>query len=141
LEISLKDVPLGDLAELCRRTDAITVLEGDEVAFVYFQSTRLSFAAATLNAGQSTPIDPGHPSAHEILYCHGGHVRVSLGDQMQAVELQAGDGLLIYDGVPHQVTALTGPAELIWCAAPSWGRDVITNHDWDRDAAAPPSQS
>jgi quercetin dioxygenase-like cupin family protein len=85
----------------------------------------VSFATATLSDGGSSPLDPGHRAAHEVLYCQSGHVRVVLGNQKQPVELDAGDPLLIYDGVPHQVTALAGPAELIWCAAPSWGRTVV----------------
>jgi mannose-6-phosphate isomerase-like protein (cupin superfamily) len=118
---------LALFGELCRRSDASAIQEADETSYVYFQSRRLAFAASKLDGGGSSPVDPGHPAAHEVLYCQSGRVRVSLGDQKELVELRAGDALLIYDGVPHQVTALGGPAELVWCAAPSWGRDVLTS--------------
>jgi mannose-6-phosphate isomerase-like protein (cupin superfamily) len=101
--------------------------EDDEVARVYFQSPRISFATAVLPPGGSSPVDPGHPDAHEVLYCAAGTVELHVGDPpRERIRLEAGDAVMIDDGVPHRV-ANPGDvvAELMWAAAPGWGRAVL----------------
>jgi mannose-6-phosphate isomerase-like protein (cupin superfamily) len=116
-------------AELCRRHDTQDVQEDDELSRVYFQSPRISFAVATLPAGGSTPVDAGHADAHEVLYCAAGSVEVELGDptrRRRKIRLGRGDALLIHDGVAHRVSNPgASDAELVWAAAPGWGRQVL----------------
>jgi mannose-6-phosphate isomerase-like protein (cupin superfamily) len=100
------------------------VVEGGELSQVYFRSGRISFATATVAANESSPVDPGHPEADEIVYCQEGRILLALGDEGARIELRAGDAVLIHEGVPHRVTALGEPARLVWSAAPSWGREI-----------------
>lgn len=107
-----------------RRVDAVPVVEGGETAFVYFVSERIAFSAAVLPPGERSSRDPGHPGAHEVVYCVRGRVELEF-DDIDTVVLDAGDAALIYEGVPHTVfNPGTQPTEMIWSAAPSLGRPI-----------------
>jgi mannose-6-phosphate isomerase-like protein (cupin superfamily) len=103
------------------------LVEGGELALVYFQTDRLVFAASSLQPGQKSLRDPGHEGADEVAYCIRGEVVIELGEREGSfVRLGPGDALLIREGVPHTVYNLGAePAEMTWCAAPSLGRTLI----------------
>jgi quercetin dioxygenase-like cupin family protein len=110
----------------CGRDEALAVTEGGERAFVYFESERLTFATAEVPAGATSSRDPGHPGAHEVVYCVRGEAVLDLDDGAAEVRLKAGDAALIYEGVPHTVhNPGTETAELVWSAAPSLGRPIV----------------
>lgn len=119
------------LVEVCRQSEAIAVPEDDELARVYFQSPRVSFATAVLPPGGSSPVDPGHPDAHEVVLCAAGSVVLEIGQPVeQTITLEAGDAALIHDDVPHRVSNPgSSAAQLVWSAAPSWGRAVLPDGD------------
>ena len=119
------------LVEVCRHSQAIVVPEEDELARVYFQSPRVSFATAVLPPGGSSPVDPGHPDAHEVVLCAVGSVLLEIGHPVeQTITLDAGDAALIHDDVPHRVrNPGSFAAQLVWSAAPSWGRPVPADTD------------
>jgi mannose-6-phosphate isomerase-like protein (cupin superfamily) len=114
------------LVDVRRREQAVAIVEGGERASVYFESTRLAFATAVLPAGESSSRDPGHPGAHEVVYCVEGTFLLDLADGTSEVQLAAGDAALIHEGVPHLVHN-PGPdtAVMVWCAAPSLGRPAV----------------
>jgi hypothetical protein len=114
-------------AEVCRRWDAMPLVEGGELALIYFQTDKLVFSATTLLPGQKSIRDPGHQGAHEVVYCCRGEIVVEIGDgQGKFVRLAAGDAALIHDGVPHTTYNMASEvAELTWCAAPSLGRPLV----------------
>lgn len=114
-------------ADVCRRWDAKPLVEGGELALIYFQSDKLVFSASTLQPGQKSIRDPGHPGAHEVVYCFRGEVVIEVGDgEGNFIRLAAGDAALIHDGVPHTGYNLgSEPAEMIWCAAPGLGRPLV----------------
>jgi mannose-6-phosphate isomerase-like protein (cupin superfamily) len=114
------------LVDVCRLADALEVPEDDELARVYFQSPRVSFAVADLPAGGASPVDPGHLDAHEVLFCADGSVVLELGHPAEdTIVLVAGDAALIREGVPHRVrNDAAAPARVVWAAAPGWGRPV-----------------
>lgn len=119
------------VVEVCRGADAVEVPEADELARVYFQSARVSFAVADLPAGGASPVDPGHPQAHEVVFCSRGSIVLEVGDPVQqSITLQAGDAALLHDDVPHRVrNPSTDAAQLVWSAAPGWGRSVLPETD------------
>jgi quercetin dioxygenase-like cupin family protein len=114
------------LVDVRRRAQATSVVEGGEHASVYFESARLAFATAVLPAGATSSRDPGHPGAHEVVYCVEGTFLLDLADGTSEVQLAAGDAALIHEGVPHLVHN-PGPdlAVMVWCAAPSLGRPAV----------------
>ncbi len=117
---------LPRLVDVRRRGQAISIVEGGEHASLYFESARLAFATALLPAGETSSRDPGHPGAHEVVYCVEGTFLLDLADGTSEVQLAAGDAALIYEGVPHLVHN-PGPdlAVMVWCAAPSLGRPAV----------------
>lgn len=112
---------------VCRANEARPLMEGGELALIYFMSDRLVFSSSVIPVGQKSNRDPGHVGADEVVYCMEGEAVIELGDNLgEFVRLQKGDAALITDGVPH--TAYNPgdrPAELIWCAAPSLGRPLL----------------
>lgn len=114
-------------AEVCRRWEARPLMELNERCLIYFMSERINFTTSILPPGGSSPLDPGHPGAHEVAYCVSGEIVVEIGDgDGEFVCLAAGDAVLIHDGVPHTVyNAGPEPAEMIWSAAPSIGRPLV----------------
>lgn len=115
--------------EICRRNEARPLMEGGELALIYFMTDKLVFSASTLPPGQKSTRDPGHAGAHEVAYCMQGEVVIEIAEgEGHFVRLGVGDAALIYEGVPHTAfNAGSEPAELIWCVAPSLGRPLI--HD------------
>jgi uncharacterized RmlC-like cupin family protein len=113
--------------EVRRRNDARPLMEGNELALIYFMSDKIVFSASVLQPGQKSIRDPGHPGAHEVVYCMRGEVVIEIGDgQGQFVRLGTGDAALLYEGVPHTAfNASSEPAEMIWAAAPSLGRPLV----------------
>ena len=115
--------------KVCRESDAKPLMEGGELALIYFMSERIVFSWSAIPPGQSSTRDPGHAGAHEVVYCVRGEVVLEIGDgEGDFVRLAAGDAALIYEGVPH--TAFNAGSELtemIWATAPSLGRELI--HD------------
>lgn len=116
-------------AKTCRGWETKPLMEGDELAMIYFQSERLVVASSKLPPGGRSNRDPGHPGAHEVAYCISGEAVIEIGDREgEFVRLQAGDAVLIYEGVPHTAYNPTDElAELLWCAAPNLGRPLV--HD------------
>jgi mannose-6-phosphate isomerase-like protein (cupin superfamily) len=116
-----------DRVTVCRATDARPLMEGGELALVYFMSDRLVFSSSILPVGQKSSRDSGHPGAHEVVYCVKGEVVIELSDNLgHFVRLKKGDAALIGDGVPHTAyNAGSKAAKLIWCAAPSLGRPLV----------------
>jgi uncharacterized RmlC-like cupin family protein len=102
-------------------------MEGGELALIYFMSEKLVFSASTLPPGERSNLDPGHAGAHEVAYCVSGEVILEIGDgEGQFVRLGAGDAALIYEGVPHTAfNAGPDPAQMVWCVAPSLGRELV----------------
>ncbi len=113
---------------VCRRADAQAMMEGDELAFFYFQTGKLVLVGSTLPPGGSSPMDPGHAGAHEVVLCTAGRIVIEFGagSDRSAVHLDAGDAALIDEGVPHRVVN-PGPeqAEMTWCTAPDLGRPMV----------------
>lgn len=112
---------------MCRRADAKPLIEGGELALVYFMSGKLVFSSSILPAGQKSSRDPGHQGAHEVVYCVSGDVVIEIGDKKgDFIRLAPGDAALIYEGVPHTAYNVGSSAsELIWCAAPDLGRPLL----------------
>lgn len=119
--------PLVQQVEVCRRNEAKPLMEGGELALVYFMSDKLVFSTSVLPPGQKSNRDPGHTGAHEVVYCMSGEVVVEIGDgEGHFVRLSTGDAALIYEGVPHRAfNAGSEHAEMMWCAAPSLGRPLV----------------
>jgi uncharacterized cupin superfamily protein len=113
--------------ELCRRLEATPLMEGGELANVYFMTDKIVFSSSVLSPGQKSSRDPGHEGAHEVVYCMRGEVVVEIGDgRGHFVRLEAGDAALIFEGVPHTAyNPGAEPAEMIWAAAPSLGRPLV----------------
>lgn len=118
---------VSDKATLCRELDARVLMENDELALVYFQSDKLTFATSVLPPGCRSNVDPGHEGAHEVAYCVSGEVVIELGSgEGDFVRLGPGDGLLIGEGVAHTVfNPGRDRAEMVWAVAPSLGRPLI----------------
>lgn len=118
---------LSDKALLCRELDAKPLMENDELALIYFQSERLTFATSVLPPGTRTNVDPGHPGAHEVAYCVRGEAVIELGQgEAEFVRLMAGDAVLIKEGIAH--TAFNPgreQAQIVWAIAPSLGRPLV----------------
>lgn len=111
---------------LRREIDATPIMEYQEMALVYFRTDKLTFATSYLPPGTKSGYDPGHPGAHEVVYCIEGEIVLELGPEKQeAVRLKRGDAYLIEDGVPHTVyNAGAEQAIMAWAAAPGLGRDL-----------------
>jgi uncharacterized RmlC-like cupin family protein len=114
--------------DVCRRLDAKPLMEGGELANVYFMSDKIVFSSSVLPPGQKSVRDPGHEGAHEVVYCMRGEIVIEIGDgKGHFVRLVEGDAALIYEGVPHTAyNAGAEPAEMIWAAAPSLGRPLVS---------------
>ena len=113
--------------EVRRRGEVSPIVEGAELAWIYFDSGRIVLAASTLAPGARSTRDPGHPGAHEVGYCVSGRFVLEVGgSERRFVEVNAGDAVLIGDGIPH-IVHNPGPeqAEMVWAAAPSLGRPII----------------
>jgi len=112
---------------VCRRGDAKPLIEGGELALIYFMTDKLVFSASTIPPGQKSLRDPGHEGAQEVVFCTRGELVVEVGDgQANFIRLSTGDAALIYEGVPHTAyNAGSEPAEAVWCAAPSLGRPLV----------------
>jgi len=113
--------------DVCRRVDARPLMEGAELANIYFMSDKIVFTASVLPAGQKSSRDPGHEGAHEVVYCMRGEAIIEIGEgDGHFIRLETGDAALIYEGVPHTAyNPGASPAELIWAVAPSLGRDLV----------------
>jgi quercetin dioxygenase-like cupin family protein len=111
--------------ELRREADTKVFMDGGEMVLRYFTTDKILFSASTLAPGERSTRDPGHIGAHEIAYCEAGQCVLQFGDgdDREFVRLEAGDAILIHDGVPH-VFLNPGPdqARVTWSIAPSLGR-------------------
>jgi oxalate decarboxylase/phosphoglucose isomerase-like protein (cupin superfamily) len=120
-------IALTEKATLCREDHAHPLMENEELALIYFQSERLTFATSVLPPGARSNLDPGHPGAHEVAYCVSGELVLELGHgDGHFVRLKAGDAVLIHEGIAH--TAFNPgaqPAEVVWAAAPGLGRPLV----------------
>ncbi len=111
--------------EVRRRLDAKVFLDGGEKVLRYFTTDKILFSSSTLAPGQASGRDPGHAGAHEIGFCVEGEVVMQFGDgaEREFVQLEAGDAVLIGEGVPHIVfNPGPGQARMTWSIAPSLGR-------------------
>ncbi len=118
---------LSEKAVLCREAEARVLMENDEMALVYFQSEKITFATSVLPPGTRSNLDPGHAGAHEIAYCIRGEVVIEMGSgEGDFVHLRPGDAVLIKEGVAHTVfNPGAERAEMVWAAAPSLGRPLV----------------
>lgn len=111
--------------EVRRRADTKIFMDGGEMVMRYFTSDKILFSASTLAPGQASGRDPGHAGAHEIGYCAEGQIVLQFGDgaEREFIQLEAGDAVLIDEGVPHTLFN-PGPdqARMTWSIAPSLGR-------------------
>jgi mannose-6-phosphate isomerase-like protein (cupin superfamily) len=105
--------------QVIRRVDTRSFMEGPEHCREYFTTDKLTFGTSTLPAGQAGAVDPGHPHAHEVFFIARGLVLVRLGDPGRHFELEAGDAILIPEGVPHKIINVGDESALIvWACAP-----------------------
>jgi mannose-6-phosphate isomerase-like protein (cupin superfamily) len=113
--------------KVCRKDDARPLMEGGELANIYFMSDRIVFSSSVIPAGQKSSFDPGHAGAHEVVYCMKGSAIIEIGDgDGHFVRLNCGDAALIGDGVAHTAyNPGAEPAELIWAVAPHLGRELV----------------
>ena len=107
-----------------RRNEVDPIMEGDEVVKIYFSTNRIVFSVASILPGLKGAVDPGHKRADEVAYVVQGHVVVKVSQETK--ELKEGDGILIPEGMPHQVINIgEAKAVMVWVAAPSLGRATI----------------
>ena len=105
--------------QVVRRIDARSFMEGPEHCREYYTTDKLTFGTSTLPPGQAGAVDPGHPFSHEVFYVAKGLVLVRLGDPGYHYELEAGDAILIPEGVPHKIVNVGEETALVvWACAP-----------------------
>jgi len=92
---------------------------GDLVVTKYFETDRISFGFAALEAGGRGDVDPGHDGAEEVIYVTGGSVVCIFPDNGEEVELSGGEAVLIPEGRPHQLENRGDqPASITYSCAP-----------------------
>jgi quercetin dioxygenase-like cupin family protein len=102
-----------------RRLDAESFMEGDEHCRHYVSTGKITFGTSSLQPGQRGSVDTGHPSSHEVFFCIRGHVLIHTVDR-QHFELEAGDAIVIPEGIPHTLINIGDePATVSWSAAPT----------------------
>ncbi len=103
--------------------DVPILMEDDECSRIYFWTDKIIFSVCTLLPGQTTPMDPGHKGAHEIVYCIQGEVVFHLPDEDRYERIQEGDALCLPDGAPHKaINVGEKVAKLSWSLAPHMGQ-------------------
>lgn len=102
-----------------RESEAEEFMEGDEFCQRYVNTGKITFGTSSLQPGQRGAVDNGHPDSHEVFFCVRGTVQVHTVDE-DYFELQAGDAIVIPEGVPHTLINVgETPALVSWSAAPS----------------------
>ena len=104
-------------ARVVRERDAKSFMEGDELCREYLRQPRMWFGTSFLLPGQLGAVDPGHEHSVEVFYCCTGSVVLSDGES--DYELNAGDGIVIPEGLPHALRNVGDVAALlVWAGAP-----------------------
>ena len=103
-----------------KKAAATVSLDGPEVCREYCRTGNMWFGTSELLPGQTGGIDPGHPVSHEVFYAAKGHVIVRNPREGACYELEAGDALMIEEGVPHEITNIgMEPALIVWAGGPN----------------------
>ena len=80
-------------ADVVRRVDAKSFMEGPEHCREYLRNEHLWFGTSVVPVGTTGAVDPGHEHSWEVFYCAAGSAVVTTG--ATAFELEAGDALRI----------------------------------------------
>jgi oxalate decarboxylase/phosphoglucose isomerase-like protein (cupin superfamily) len=112
-------VTVSDRPTIIRQADTTVFMEGDEFCRQYVRTGKITFGTSRLMPGQRGAIDTGHPNSHEVFFVIQGHVLLSTSEH-DYFELQAGDAIVIPEGVPHTLINIGETTALVsWSAAPS----------------------
>jgi quercetin dioxygenase-like cupin family protein len=105
--------------QVIRERETTVFMEGDEFCRQYVSSGKITFGTSFLPPGQRGAIDTGHAESHEVFFVVRGHVLIYTSDR-DYYELQAGDAIVIPEGVPHTLVNVGETSALVsWSAAPS----------------------
>ena len=111
--------------EVCRRDDARVLMAGDEMAAVYFWTSRLVFSVSQIPPGGRSSRDPGHKGADEICYVIKGTLVLEFPELQRWERVSAGEAALIPEDEPH--TAINPGSEVavsVWATAPHLGYEI-----------------
>ena len=88
-------------AKIIRKGEAKTLMEGEELTQIYFQTEKIIFSISSLLPGQKASLDRGHKNSDEICRVIQGKLVMHLPDQDRYHLLNEGDAILIPQGEAH----------------------------------------
>lgn len=104
---------------IVRPADAESYMEGDELCRRYVSTGKITFGTSSLEPGQRGAVDTGHRDSQEVFFVIRGRILLNTTGRT-AYELEAGDAIMIPEGVPHTLINVGDePALVSWSAAPS----------------------
>jgi mannose-6-phosphate isomerase-like protein (cupin superfamily) len=110
---------------ICRKNDGKILTVKDEVVALHYWTDRLLFAVSEIPPGGRSTLDPGHRGADEVAYVIKGKIVVEFPDLDRNERLNAGDSILIPEGVSHTVINFGDEeAVSVWVTAPHLGYEM-----------------
>jgi mannose-6-phosphate isomerase-like protein (cupin superfamily) len=123
MDIRKYKTEIGNKAVKVGKNEVPVIMEDNECSRLYFWTDKIIFSVCTLLPGQSTPMDPGHKGAYEIIFCIKGEVVVHLPDEDRYEKLDEDDALCLPDGAKHKaINVGESIAKLSWSLAPHMGQ-------------------
>lgn len=103
-----------------RRQDSRQFMLGQEDCREYIKTEKVTFGTSILPPSEAGDMDKGHPNSQEVFFIAQGRISVQLGEVGKELEMNAGDALLVPEGVSHRVRNIGDiEAVIVWSLSPS----------------------